>query len=153
VTDSKQISPSERKRIRGDAIRRLFRNTRPIEMFRAFFEETNERGENRGFSRLDKRLEGFLNNSLMPFMKDNMPDEASLGIRVYGIVSADMARYVETGLTNAQMTAAGFGSSTGSEHDEIIGVLMSAGRDYIEQIEGLQVRLDVLMRKEKFDHI
>jgi len=150
VTDSKQFSPSERKRIRGDAIWRLFQNTRPVEMFREFFEETNERGENKGYSRLDKRLDGFLNSSLMTFMKDNMLDETSLGMRVYGIVSADMARHVETGLINAQRMAAGFDSSTSPEHDEILKSLIVAGRDYIEQIEGLQVRLDVLMRKEKF---
>jgi len=150
VTDSKQVSPSERRRIRDDAIRRLFQNTRPIEMFRAFFEETNERGENKGYSRLDKRLEGFLSNNLIPFMKDNMPDEKSLGLRVYAMVEADMARYVETWLINAQRAAAGFDSSTCLEHDEILKSLIVAGRDYIEQIEGLQVRLDVLMRKEKF---
>ena len=147
-----QVTPAERKQIRQAAILRLFKNTRPFEMFRAFFRETNNRGENRGFRRLDKRLDGFVEASLMPFMQKNNPGEDSLGIRVFSIVSADMARYVETGLVYAQRTAAGFGNSTSSEHYEILESLMVSGRDYIRRIEGLQVRLDALHQNEKFGH-
>ena len=150
VTDSKQVSPSERKRIRGDAIRRLFQNTRPIEMFRAFFEEKNERGENRGYSRLDKRLEGFLNAKLMNFMREHTPGEDSLGLRVYGMVETDMSRYVEAKYANAERVAAGFDKYTTPEMDEVIKSLMLAGKQYIERIEDLQVRLDKLHRYEKF---
>jgi len=150
VSDSEQVTPAERKQIRQAAILRLFKNTRPVDMFKVFFQETNDRGENRGFSRLDKRLDGFVDKSLMPFLKENSPGEDSLGIRVYGIISADIAQYVEIELANAQRTAAGFNNSTSSEHNEIIGTLMVAGKDYIGQIEDLQVKLDAIHRKEKF---
>ena len=152
VSGGEQVTPAERKQIRQGAILRLFKNTRPVDMLKAFFRETNNRGENRGFRRLDKRLDGFVEASLMPFMQKNNPGEDSLGIRVFSIVSADMARYVETGLMNAQRTAVGFGSSTSSVHDEILESLMVSGRDYISRIEGLQVRLDALHQNEKFGH-
>ena len=152
LRSGEQVTPADRKQIRRGAILRLFKNTRPVEMFRAFFRKANDRGENQGFSRLYKRLDDFVDKSLMPFMQKNNPVEVSLGIRVFGIVSADMARYVEMGLVNAQRTAAGFGSSTSSEHDEILESLMVSGRDYISRIEGLQVRLDALHQNEKFGY-
>jgi len=150
VSGCGQVTPAECKKIRQFAILRLFKNTRPVEIFKAFFREISDRGENRGFSRLYKRLAGFVDKSLIPFMKENSPGEDSLGIRVYGIVSADIARYVETGLVNAEREAAGFGGCTEPEQDEILGLLMMAGSDYIRRIEDLQERLDALHRNEKF---
>ena len=149
VNDDEQVPPSERKQVRQNAIIRLYRNTRPVEMFRAFFEEVNSRGENRGFSKLDKRLDGFVDKSLMPFMNEHKPGEDSLGLRVYGIVSVDIARHVDAELANAQRIAAGFESYTDIEQDEIHWALMAAGKDYIDKIEALQARLDALHRREK----
>jgi len=150
VSGGVQVTPAERKQIRGNAIIRLFKNARPLNMFRVFFTETNERGENKGFSRLDGRLDKFLDNSLMAFMRDNIPREDSLGLRTYGIVSADIARYVEAELANAEREAAGFEGCICAEQDEVFKALLLAGKQYIEQIEDLQVRLDILLRKEKF---
>lgn len=132
--------------LRENAMHRLFRNTRPIEMFRSFFKETNNRGENKGFSKLDKRLDNFVNKSLMPFLKDNMPDETSLGKRVHSIVSTDISNYVKSGYVNSQSTECG--RCTSPEYDAVLKSLMSAGKDYINRIETLQAQLDEFCRKE-----
>ena len=150
VNKEKQITYAQREQIRHNAILRLFKNTRPIEMFREFFREVNDLGENRGFSRLDKRLDGFVEKSLLPFLKDNLPDEKSLGMRVYSIVASDLTNYVESELVNLQRESHGFERFSSPERDEILGLLMSAGKDYIGKIEKLQGKLDALLRKEKF---
>jgi len=150
VRGSEQVSPLDRKRIRHNAISRLFRNTRPMGMFQDFFQESNDRGETLGFSKLEKRLDGFVEKSFMDFIKENMPGESSLGLRVYGIVSVDITRYVDMELVNIQKETAGFSRSTSPEQDEILASLMAAGRSYIEQVEDLQARLDAFHRMDKF---
>ncbi len=150
VNGNEQMSIPERKRIQQNAILRLYRNTRPIEMFGRFFHETNTNGENKGFSKLDKRLDIFVDKSLLPFLKENTPGTNSLGLRVHSIIEADVKNYVELGLINSERTAEGFDSYTSPEYDDILQSLMTAGRDYINQIEKLQVQLDTLHRKEKF---
>jgi len=86
----------------------------------------------------------------MPFLKDNIPDEKSLGMRVYSIVAADITRYTESELVNLMRESHGFDRFSSPELDEILQSLMSAGMGYISRIEKLQARLDALHRKEKF---
>jgi len=151
VSGGEQVSPAERKEARQNAILRLFKNTRPIEMFQRFFQETNDRGENRGFKGLGgKRLDDFVNDSVMPFMRARMPKENSLGLRVYNIIASDVTRKVEAEFANMQREAAGFEKYTSPEQDEVFNALVEAAKGYIQKLGDLQERLDALLRKEKF---
>lgn len=135
---------SEHRQTRQNAIKRLFLNTRPTELFISFFQGTSS------FSKIDKKLDAFVDKSLMPFMKDNLPKESSLGLRVHSIISADISNYVELGLVNSVRTEHGFDNYGTPEYVEILQTLTSAGREYISRIEELQAQLDALHQKEKF---
>ena len=150
IKNEKQMSYAERNKVRENAIQRLFKNTMPLAMFRDFFQGMNDAGENKGFSRLEKRLDTFVDKSLLPFLKANIPDEKSLGMRVYSIVAADLANYVESGLINQMRESHGFEKFSSPECDEILKSLMSSGIAYVSRLEKLQDRLDALHRKEKF---
>jgi len=142
----KEFSEAQEK-----AILRFSEQTHMTKYFLEFFnerkqkKEEEEKGEFMGFYKLDKRLDKFVKNALMPFLKNNIADGSSLGYRVYSIIKEDMGNLQDVESDNEYKSSA----ERESLYYQTIEALAKASDDYIKRIEKIQIRFDKLLQEER----
>jgi hypothetical protein len=86
-------------KIQNDAILRTYRRINPKQIFMEFFQD-------KSLTRLDKKLSNFIDKVLMPYVKNHKPNENSLGLRAFNILTTDTARQDITDQQRAELNKA-----------------------------------------------
>lgn len=147
VENEERTAFQQLKESQSFAILRLYEQKFPREIFLQFFTERDNTGINKGFRRLEKRLDEFVNKNLRLFLQANKANENSLGFRAYSIIKMDMVNKSELEVSKSYMSPEAMYYHTDDEYDEILTSLVLAGEKYIKQVEKIQSKLDKLRNK------
>ncbi|MGY2611859.1 hypothetical protein [Bacillus pretiosus] len=116
-------------------------------IFMDFTNELNKYKENKGFKKLPRRLNEFVNQNLFPIINEFLPDEKSLGRRVQTLIRRDislldMMPQLKNTLPEYQFSNGGVGFV------EIANSLKRASENYIDNLEQIQVDIEGIPKRE-----